>query len=321
MEGWTGIIPMSTTRGAAALLSRTRSWPGPDRYVRAPPLHDRALWREPYTRRLLDKLSEQTRLILFNPRGTGLSDRPRGVTLESRMDDMIAIVEAIGVDRITLFGVSESANVCALFASTYPERCEHLVLFMPYIVATRDPEEGAATVREMREHWGERAWMEEFASFINPEYGRVPELLDWFIWMQRAAASPESAAAFARMQVETDMREVLPAVKVPTLIVHRAHDRDDARAFAEPIHGAEILEVAGIGYDPNSSTDELAGAVVSRARQDILPAVPETVLTTLLFTDLTDSQPPPLGSAIGHGASFSTNIMGTSGASWLDSGG
>ena len=248
-----------------------------------------ALWREPYTRRLLDKLSEQTRLILFNPRGTGLSDRPRGVTLESRMDDMIAIVEAIGVDRITLFGVSESANVCALFASTYPERCEHLVLFMPYIVATRDPEEGAATVREMREHWGERAWMEEFASFINPEYGRDPELLDWFIWMQRAAASPESAAAFARMQVETDMREVLPAVKVPTLIVHRAHDRDDARAFAEPIHGAEILEVAGIGYDPYSSTDELAGAVVSRARQESSPAVPETVLTTLLFTDLTDS--------------------------------
>jgi len=248
-----------------------------------------ALWRVPYTRRLLAALSEQTRLIVFNPRGTGLSDRPRGVTLESRMDDIVAILEATGTDRITLFGVSESANVCALFASTYPERCEQLVLFMPYIMATPDPEEGHAWVREMREHWGERAWMAEFASGINPAYGSDPELLDWFIWMQRAAASPASVAEFARMQVDTDMRDVLPAIRVPTVVLHRAQDRDDARAFAEPIHGAEIMEVSGIGYDPYHSADEIAGAVVARARLESSPAVPETVLTTLLFTDLTDS--------------------------------
>ena len=290
VEGWMGMIPdVHYARSGGVAVAYQVVGEGPT-VMYAPHLCTiDALWREPYTRRLLDKLSEQTRLILFNPRGTGLSDRPRGVTLESRMDDMIAIVEAIGVDRITLFGVSESANVCALFASTYPERCDNLVLFMPYITATPDPEEGFAWIREMREHWGERAWMEEFALEINPEYGRDPELLDWFIWMQRAAASPESAAAFARMQAETDMREVLPAIKVPTLVLHRAHDRDNAQAFAEPILGAEILEVSGNGYDPYPSTDEIAGAVVSRARQERSRAVPETVLTTLLFTDLTDS--------------------------------
>src|SRR6476469_4289585 len=107
--------------------------------------------------------------------------------------------------------------------------------------------------------------------------------------MQRASASPGSAAEFARMQVETDMRDVLPAIKVPTLILHRAQDRDDARAFAEPIHGADTLEVSGSGYDPYHSADEIAGAVVARALQESSLAVPETVLTTLLFTDLTDS--------------------------------
>jgi pimeloyl-ACP methyl ester carboxylesterase len=76
----------------------------------------------------LRRLSEEVRLIVFNPRGTGLSDRPRNVTLEARMDDITAILDTLGIDRATLVGVSESANVCALFAATYPERCERLAL-------------------------------------------------------------------------------------------------------------------------------------------------------------------------------------------------
>ena len=90
-----------------------------------------ALWQAPHTRAFLDRLAARVRLIVFNPRGTGLSDRPRSVTLESRMDDINAVMDATALESASLFGVAESANVCALFASTYPERCQHLILHWP----------------------------------------------------------------------------------------------------------------------------------------------------------------------------------------------
>ncbi len=89
------------------------------------------LWNGRHTERFLQRVTESARLIVFNPRGTGLSDRPRHVTLEARMDDVTAVLDAEGVGRATLLGVGESANVCALYAATFPERCERLVLFSP----------------------------------------------------------------------------------------------------------------------------------------------------------------------------------------------
>ena len=115
-----------------------------------------ALWRAPHSRRFLDRLSEHLQLIVYNPRGTGLSDRPRVVTLESRMDDINAVLDAMGLDLASLFGVAESANVCALFASTYPERCRNLILHWPYAKFDEDDETKNAWVRDAREHWGER---------------------------------------------------------------------------------------------------------------------------------------------------------------------
>ena len=99
------------------------------------------LWQGRYAARFLNRLAERSRLIVFNPRGTGLSDRPRNVTLEARMDDVSAVLDAEGLERATLFGVGESANVCALYAATFPERCKRLALLSPYVrvIASASP--------------------------------------------------------------------------------------------------------------------------------------------------------------------------------------
>ena len=143
---------------------------GPVDLVYAPHLTNLwSLWASPRYSPFLRRLAEEVRLIVFNPRGTGLSDRPRNVTLEARMDDINAVLDAIGGERATLFGVAESANVCALFAATYPERCERLALWAPYARALRTDtypfggtEEGwLASVRDVRERWGDRELLAE----------------------------------------------------------------------------------------------------------------------------------------------------------------
>jgi class 3 adenylate cyclase len=245
------------------------------------------LWTARHTSAFLTRLAQHVQLIVFNPRGTGLSDRPRGITLESRMDDINAVLEATKHERVTLFGVAESANACALFASTFPERCERLVLFTPYASIEESEEERIAWIREMREHWGDRLWMEGFAGEINPLYRDDPEIMDWFVGMQRAAASPGAAADFARMQMETDITDVLPTIKVPTVVAHRALDRHIAQNFAEKILDASLVEMPGEGLDPYEGA--LADLIVQVAHRDSIPAVPDSMLATLLFTDLTDS--------------------------------
>ena len=252
-----------------------------------------ALWRAPHSRAFLDRLTDDVHLIVFNPRGTGLSDRPRHVTLESRMDDIAAVVDAENLDPITLLGVSESANACALFAATFPERCRNLILFTPYASVEMDEHERADWIRSMREHWGERAWMEEFATGINPGYARDPATMEWFVWMQRAAASPSAAAAFATLQMDTDITDVLPSIRVPTVIAYRAEDQASALEVARLIPDSTVVEFGGSGIDPygmpGDEHGELAELTVATAMGDPTPEIPDSVLATLLFTDLTDS--------------------------------
>jgi class 3 adenylate cyclase len=248
-----------------------------------------ALWRAPHCRRFLDRLAERLQLIVYNPRGTGLSDRPRTVTLESRMDDITAVMEATGLDRASLFGVAESANVCALFASTYPERCRNLILHWPYAALEEDEETKSSWVREAREHWGERSWMEEFGREINPLYGRDPELMDWFVWMQRAAASPGAAAEFTRMQIDTDIGDVLPTIRVPTVVVYPSGTADAARDVAARIPNATAVSTPGDSVDPYTDGDQLSDLLIRVVQDAPLPQLSDSVLATLLFTDLTDS--------------------------------
>lgn len=248
-----------------------------------------ALWQARHTRAFLDRLVEHVRLVVFNPRGTGLSDRPRTVTLESRMDDISAVMDAEGIDQATLFGVAESANVCALFASTYPERCRNLILHWPYAALDEDEETKNAWVREAREHWGERTWMEEFARDISPAYGRDPDLMDWFVRMQRAAVSPSAAAEFTRMQIDTDIGDVLPTIRVPTVVVYPSGTSDAARDVATRIPNATAVSLPSEGIDPYTDAEQLTDLLIRAVHEAPLPQLSESVLATFLFTDLTDS--------------------------------
>ena len=269
---------------------------GPVDVVYAPHLTNLfSLWVGGYTAPFLRRLAENVRLIVFNPRGTGLSDRPRNVTLEARMDDINAVLDAVGIERATLFGVAESANVCALFAATYPERCERLALFAPYARSVRSEtypfgdseEEWLGWVREMREGWGDRAFLTEFARAIDPVIAEDEELLDWFVWMHRLAASPTAAADFARMAMETDITDVLGSIRVPTLVLHPEAQRGEARYMTERIPGANGIELRGVGQGPYSA--DVVEALLSFVRGTVASPIPDSVLATVLFTDLVGS--------------------------------
>ena len=254
-----------------------------------------SLWAGTRTGPFLRRLAAETRLAVFNPRGTGLSDRPRAVTLESRMDDILAVLDAIGCGKATLLGVGESANVCALFAATYPERCERIVLFGPYARSLRSESypygmteaEGHEWISEMRSRFGERDFLTEFARSIDPSIADDEAALDWFVWMHRLSASPGAAAEFAMMQMETDLTDVLPSIRRPTLVAHRSDDRDTAAFVADLVPGAARVELADRGSGPY--TDEAVDAVLAFVRGEAELAVPESVLATVLFTDLVGS--------------------------------
>ena len=253
------------------------------------------LWEGRYTERFLQRVTESARLIVFNPRGTGLSDRPRNVTLEARMDDVTAVLDAEGVGRATLFGVGESANVCALYAATFPDRCERLVLFSPYARLTSSDtypsgvsEDAAlARMRDTREHWGERPFLQRLAAAVDPRLLENDEDFDWFVWMHRLSASPAGAADFVRMAIETDITDILGSIRVPTLVLHRESFSEQARFVANRIPRATIRQLGGVGQGPydDAAADALLAFVHGNAALD----VPDTILTTVLFTDIVGS--------------------------------
>ncbi len=264
--------------------------------VYAPHLTDLyCLWQTPYLRAFLDRLVREVRLIVFNPRGTGLSARPRNVTLEARMDDIAAVLDAVGSERATLFGVATGANVCALFAATYPERCGRLVLARPYPRAVRSdsypyglPEEQLLTwMRETRERWGDREYLESYFRSNEPAVAESQEDLDWSVWQHRLAVSPAAAADFGRLALETDITDVLGSIRVPTLVLHREDERGVAGFVADRIRDARTVELRALGGSPYS--EDAADALLEFVRGETRPAIPDSVLATVLFTDLVGS--------------------------------
>jgi class 3 adenylate cyclase len=267
---------------------------GPRDLVYSPHLADiYSLWLTPHIRAFLDRLAGEVRLIVFNPRGTGLSDRPRNLTLESRMDDFTAVMDEVASERATLFGVGLSASACALFGATYPDRCERLVLVNPYPRLTRSEsypyglteEEGLANIRQTREGWGDRAFLREELLLHEPWLAEDEEALDRYVWQSRLAVSPTGAAEFQRMGMETDITDVLGSIRVPTLILAGAARRDVAEYVSERVRGSKIAERPARGV----YTDEFADVLLQFLRGDAQPTVPSSVLATVLFTDLVGS--------------------------------
>ena len=262
------------------------------------------MWEEPAMARFLERLASFSRLILFDKRGTGLSDRVSNnelPTLEQRMDDVRAVLEAVGSERAALFGHSEGGNMCVLFAATYPERTTALITLgcfakrldpdddYPWAPAAEHREESAADVER---HWGHLR--PEDVEYYAPSRVGDAQFVRHLERYFRRAASPGAAAALLRMNAYIDVREVLPTIRVPTLVLHRAGDHDvnvaEGRYLASKIPGAKFVELAGADHWISAGdTDAIADEIEEFLTGTRPTLESDRVLATVLFTDIVGS--------------------------------
>ncbi len=245
-------------------------------------------WEQPLFVRFLEQLASFSRLILFDKRGTGLSDRPRTLALEAQMDDIRAVLDAVDSERAALLGAIQGSQLCALFAATYPERTRALVLYHPHAAPSDLLPAALRSADEARERWGTRELSDEITRAILPSLADDVSMRDWFADHHRFAASPGAAAEFFRMLGDTDISDVLPTIRVPTLVLHRARWRDAALRVASLIPGTRTVQLGG-DDSPLWVDDEVPPVVRSfLAGREEVP-VPDSVLTTVLFTDIVGS--------------------------------
>lgn len=259
------------------------------------------VWEERRYARFLSRLASFSRLILFDKRGTGLSGRvseDRPLTLEERMDDVRCVMDAAGSERAALFGHSEGGNLATLFAATYPERSVALVLFGAFAKRTWSPDYPWAPTAEQRERWLTRVehdWGREAdLSTLAPSVADDAAFAAWFSKFMRHSASPRAAVALGRLNTQIDVRHALPAIRVPTLVLHRAGDRDanveEGRWIASRIPGAQFVELDGIDHlpwvgDQDAVLDEIETFLTGVRRG----SEPDRVLATVLFIDIVGS--------------------------------
>jgi class 3 adenylate cyclase len=245
----------------------------------------------PYYLRFHSRVASFSRLVLFDRRGTGLSDRMREApTLETRMDDLRAVLDAVDSPNAVVFGTFEAASMCMLFAATYPERVQGLVLYNPVARGERlldaaSQDEIAAIVDD----WGTREAASRQAREMAPSHADDEALVEWLARQQRLGASPGAARTILQMARQVDVGDVLPAIRVPTLVMHMPATRDEAEYVVARIPRARRYEVEGPDYYIfflGDATYQEIEDFVDSLRSD---AVPHTVLATVLFTDIVGS--------------------------------
>jgi class 3 adenylate cyclase len=263
-------------------------------------VHNLALaWEHPRIAGCLTRLASFCRLIRFDRRGSGLSDRVREVpTLEARMDDLRAVMDDAKCERAAIVGTYEAAPMAILFSATYPERTVALVLYHGYAKGVWSPEypwansleEWRRELAEAEHEWGSDEMFERILRVHYPTLTDDEEFRKWFFSSLRFGASPSAAATLTRMQMELDVRDLLPAVRVPTLILHRERWGEEARYLAERIPGAKRVELPGSsGAFFAEDFERTAGELEAFIRSAWHGEPPDTVLTTVLFTDIVDS--------------------------------
>ena len=251
-------------------------------------------WENPNAARFLNDLGSFSRLIRFDKRGTGLSDRGVGIPhLDERIDDIRAVLDASGSKRAYLFGVSEGGPMSILFAATYPERVAGLILFGTYartVGASVPFDDFAGLERDIRSNWGTGKSLPSF----SPSAASIPGAMERFAKFERSAASPSDVINLMRMNYQIDVTAILPSIRVPTLVMHR---RDDVRIRAlagrelgERISHARYIELPGSDHlawsgDQDRIVEEIRQFMgVSATAVDV-----DRVLSTVLFTDIVDS--------------------------------
>lgn len=259
------------------------------------------MWSEwPASRQAIERLASFSRLILFDKRGTGLSDRvgPE-VTFEDVMDDVRAVMDAVGSERAALFGTADGAVACCLFAASYPHRTHSLSIYGSYARRSADPDYPwgiADDVHEKAIEVYESKWGREPVGIrtLAPSLADDRRFRDFYVRIQRYAASPGAAIAWYRMQSQIDIRNVLQLIRVPTLVLHRSGDMtstvENGRFLAENISGAKYVELGGDDHffsagDSDALIDEIEIFLTGTRRV----TDPDRILATVLFTDIVGS--------------------------------
>ncbi len=261
--------------------------------------HVELIWEEPACARFLRRLMSFSRLIVFDKRGQGLSDRPgQPPTLEESMDDLSAVMEAAECGRAAIFGISEGGPMSTMFAASYPERVASLVLYGTYARMLKAPDypegisEQALQNGEamLRKDWGGPVALDIWA----PSVAGDPEFARWWARLLRQGTSPKGALSLLHLYREIDTRAILPSIGVPTLVAHRKDDRvvfeRQGRYLAEHISDARYVELSGADHlgwtgDQDALLDEVEEFLVGSRRAH----EPERALTTVLFTDIVGS--------------------------------
>ena len=255
------------------------------------------VWDEPWTAKMFTQLASFSRVITFDRRGSGLSDPvPGAPTLEEQMDDVVAVMDAVGSKQAALVAMLEAGAMASLFAATHPERTQALVLYEPMPRMTAAPgydwplsrDERDEIAERVRERWGSGALV------MALTYDSDERLRDWAGRLERLAASPGTAVAVFRMQNEIDVRPVLPAIQAPTLVMHRPGDKNvdirHSRYMTAHIPGARMVELPGehtLPFGPGQ--DELFAEIEEFLTGARRAPDPERVLATVMFSDIVDS--------------------------------
>jgi pimeloyl-ACP methyl ester carboxylesterase/class 3 adenylate cyclase len=261
--------------------------------------------QQPARLQLAERLSRFARVIRFDKRGTGMSDRvTEAATIEERADDIRAVMDAAGSERAAVLGFSEGGSMSAVFAAMHPERVRSLVIWGCQARFTRAPDYPWGMTRELYDErlaalereWPSRDYVRTWGAGLGPE--APEELVDNFLEMFQMAASPSSVIALERMNGDLDIRDVLPSIRVPTLIMAREGDpivnADAVRDMAARIPGAEVRLFPGATHMPSAPYLGIDGETVYAAIEEFItgsPAAPvgERFLTTLAFFDLVGS--------------------------------
>jgi pimeloyl-ACP methyl ester carboxylesterase len=252
-------------------------------------------WDQPDLARFLNRLGTYARVVTFDKRGTGMSDRVAELPgLDQRMDDLRAVMDAAGMEQAALLGISEGAPLSILFAATYPDRCRALMLYgsfsrFSYWFPTE--EALAAFFGYVEQSWGTGGSIQRFA----PSRANDAAFQRWWGRNERLGASPAAVVALMRMNSQIDISGILPAVRVPTLVIHRTGDKtvsvEGGRDVAAHIPGARLAEFPGIDhiFYVGENADEISDAIEEFLTGSRPPVPVDRVLATVLFTDIVGS--------------------------------
>jgi class 3 adenylate cyclase len=252
-------------------------------------------WQWPPLRAFYERLAQSFRLILFDKRGTGLSDHGgHFASLETRMEDLRAVLDAAGSDAPVILASHEGCNMATLFAATYPERARALIVFHPMVYGPGLDEVAQRELAALRDGWGTRMYAERLLAYGAPSDLGDEEAIEWLANSLRVGASPAVAYALNRAFFETDLREILPAVRVPTLVLYREHTSldpppEEPLDYAARVPGARAMRLSGTDYFDLYRSPEAIEEIERFVAGEEPPESVDSVLATVMFTDIVGS--------------------------------